>query len=219
MSLMSASARSTFLSEEAIKAGTRRTARQFRSALSVFQVDFDVHSARFYRNIGISVGLLDFVGFILWLSLLFTSILDKKTENFAEIQLLSIHFVVLMLGIVNLSQNLHWAIREQESCNVAAATVSSVLFGLIGAFIDLASVAKAFYLPKNYGMLYKAIVLVQIATSFIVILWAGSAYAWQAGHNAYCAKTSEKYERRRKAKAKATSNEDEEEEGLITTSS
>ena len=217
MSIMASSARSTFLTEEAIKDNTRRTARHFRAALSVFQVDFDVHSARFYRNIGISIGLLDFVGFILWLSLLFTSILDKKVSNFAEIQLLSIHFVILLLGIVNLTQNLHWSIREQESCNVAAATISSVLFGLISSFIDLAGVAKAFYLPKSYSMLYKAIVLVQLATSVIVILWSGSAYAWQVSHNAYCVKTSEKYERRKKAKAKATSN-DEEEEGLITTS-
>ncbi len=103
---------------------------------------------------------------------------------------------------------------------MGAATVSSVLFGLISAFIDLAGVSKAFYLPKSYGMLYKAIVLVQLATSFIVILWAGSAYAWQAGHNAYCAKTSEKYERRRRAKAKASTEGDEEDnEGLITSTS
>lgn len=217
MSLMASSARSTFLSEEGFKESQRKTARQFRAALSVFQVDFDTHSARFYRNLGIVIGLLDFVSFIMWLALLFTTILNKQASYFAEIQLLGVHYVILMLGIVNLTQNLHWAIREQEACNVAAATVSSVLFGLISAFIDLSSVSKAFYLPKSYNGLFKAVALVQLGASFVTLLWAGAAYAWQTTHNAYCAKTSEKYQRRKAAKAAKTEDE-EEEEGLITSS-
>jgi hypothetical protein len=206
MSLMSPTARSTFLVEENMRLSQRKTARQFRAALGVFTPDFNVHEARFYRNCGIALGMLDFISFVMWLALLFTTILNRETPYFAETQLLGIHYVVLMLGIVNLTQNLHWSIKEEVDCNVASATVTSVLFGIICAFIDLASACKAFYLTRTYNGLFKAITVVQLATSIIVILWAGASYAWQANHNAYCAATEAKYAKRRKAKGEEAEN-------------
>lgn len=187
MSLMSQLAKSTFDTEEGVRANNRKTSKQFNRFVGFFKTDFDVRGARFYRNTGIFICVLDFLVFFIWLAMVFMTLLDKKTEMLTDIQVLGVHHLVLTLGIVHLCQSLHLAQAEQHRCAVPAASVSSVLFGIMCAFYDLVGVTKSFYLPRNYTVLFRVVVCSQLATSFVVILWAGAAYAWQSTANMTCA--------------------------------
>jgi hypothetical protein len=186
MSLMSQLAKASFDTEEGVRANNRKTSKSFNRFIGYFKPDFDVRGARFYRNTGIAICILDFIVFFLWLALMFTSLLDKKTELLTDIQVVGVHHLVLTLGIVHLCQSLHLAQAEQHRCAVPVASVSSVLFGIMCAFYDLVGVTKSFYLPKNYTVLYRVVVCSQLASSFIVILWAGAAYVWQSTANMTC---------------------------------
>jgi hypothetical protein len=179
MPFMSTTARNTFLTEESVREDTRRTARQFRKFIGIFQSDSKTRDAQVYRNFGIFLGVLDFLVFVLWLVLLFTNIIDRKTTEYDEIQLSGVHFVILLMGIINLTQQLHLWMPDQKTHTVPVASVSSLYFGILSAFMDLANVTKSVYMPKNYTMLFKAVALGQLATSVLVIMWAGAAYAWQ----------------------------------------
>lgn len=157
------------------------------SSLTVFTRDAqDVRGARLYRNVGIFICVLDFIVFFTWLALVFMTLFDKKTAILTDIQVVGVHHLVLTLGIVHLCQSLHLAQAEQQRCAVPAASVWSVLFGIMCAFYDLVGVTKSFYLPRTYTVLYRIVVCSQLATSFIVILWAGAAYAWQSTANITC---------------------------------
>jgi hypothetical protein len=156
-------------------------------SLTLFTRDAqDVRGARFYLNVGIAIAVADFLVFFMWLAMVFMTLLDKKTALLTDIQVVGVHHLVLTLGIVHLCQTLHLAQAEQQRCAVPSASVSSVLFGIMCAFYDLVGVTKSFYLPRAYSVLYRVVVCSQLATSFIVILWAGAAYAWQSTANMMC---------------------------------
>jgi|694.fasta_scaffold01415_12 hypothetical protein len=201
MSLMHQLARSTFDVEENVRANNRKTSTNFNRFIGVLQPSFDVRGAMVYRNVGITICVLDFIVFFLWLALMFMSLLDKKTGMLTDIQLLGVHHLVLTLGIVHLCQTLDVSMADQKRCAVPAASVSSVLFGIMCAFFDLVGVTKTFYLPRNYTMLFRIVVCSQLATSFIVILWSGAAYAWQSTANMTCSA-------KRVASATATNDSD-----------
>jgi hypothetical protein len=182
---MSQLARNTFEVGEGVKANNMRTNRQFDKFVGLFQPEFDVRGARLYRNIGVSLAVLDMLVFGLWLVLMFTNIMAKETEFLTDIQLAGVHHLVLTIGIVHLTQSLTGAIVDQGKCTLPAASVSSVLFGIIIAFYDLAGVAKSFYFT-NFTFLYRLVVCGQLVASILVILWSGAAYAWQTTSNTAC---------------------------------
>jgi len=183
MSLMAKLAQSTFESEEGIRENNRKTSRQFNKFVAGFQPSFDVRGGRVWRNFGIAIGVLDAAVFFTWLALVFTNLTNKDAMIMTEIQLLGVHFIVLSLGLVHLTQSLHIAMREQARRAVPAASVSSVLFGIVSGFFDLVSVAKAFVILDRYSSMYKAVACGELATSIFVVIWAGAAYGWQARAN------------------------------------